>query len=92
MFDYVETDLPKTRTRVDLSNRVIRHRRHIEVVPRTLSIRKSPIERYENLKLFLLLVRNVYELALRVHMSASESGQGSHEGDPFLRLEMESTQ
>ena len=32
MFDYVETDLPKTRTRVDLSNRVIRHRRHIEVV------------------------------------------------------------
>ena len=33
-----------------------------------------------------------YELALRVHMSASESGQGSHEGDPFLRLEMESTQ
>ena len=55
MFDYVEKDLDKTRTRVELSNRVIRHRRHIEVVPRTLSIRKSPIERYENLKLFFVI-------------------------------------
>jgi hypothetical protein len=55
MLDYVENDLPRKRIQVNLADRVIRHRRHIEIIPRTLSVLKRPIQNFNNLKLFFVI-------------------------------------